>query len=252
MMKCGALALVALVCSSCSMVRTLDSESGLYDVKLERHAKVLVDGAWAWGQGNPYAAQKTGSIYIAPLDISKVEKDQPKLAPLMVPQMYEYVVREVSQSLQEANASNHTNWKVTDQPQGADVRVDMALVHFRPQRPLMRIASSIGGLFVKVPGVTDVVGSFAKGDICLEMTIRDMKTGQLYFACKDSNAKTARLISADAYERSGNADVNLRFWAQRLAYLIRISAPDKLGNGTVKDAINNRSWAEALKMRYID
>ena len=245
-------ALLVIMATSCSMWRTLDSESGLYDVKLERNRKAMVDGGWTWGGGNPYAELKQGDIYIAPLNISKVEKKQPKLAPLMVPQMHDYVVKAVNKTLSESNAANGTKWALTNDPAKATVRVDMAVVHFRPQRPGLRILSSIGGHFVKVPGVSDVVGSFAKGDICLEMTIRDGKSGKLLLACKDSNRKTARLISADAYSRSGNADANLRYWAERLAYLIHLGSSNTLGNRTLKEYINDRSWGEVIKDHIIN
>lgn len=234
------------------MMRTLDSESGLYDVKLERNLKAMVDGGWTWGGGNPYANMKQGAIYIAPLDISKVVQSQPKLAPLLVPQMHDFVVEAVGKTLSETNAANASQWSLTDDPAKAAVRVDMAVVHFRPQRPALRLLSSIGGHFVKVPGVSDVVGSFAKGDICLEMTIRDTKSGKLLLACKDSNRKTARLISADAYSRSGNADTNLRYWAERLAFLIHLGTSSELGNRTLKQYFNDRSWGEVLQERILN
>ena len=244
--------LAALLCCSCSMMRTLDSESGLYDVELERSSKASVDGWWAWGKGNPYAAQKEGSIYIAPMDISKVEKDDPERAPLMVQQMFEYMVQEISKSLRECNAANGTNWTVTTDPTAATLRVDVALVHFRAQRPGLRVLSGLGGHFVKVPGVSNVVGSYAEGDICIELTVRDAKNGTLYFACKDSNRKTAKLYDSEAYSRSGNADVNLRHWAERLAKLIRISAPDKLGDSTLRQKLDERSWVDVVKERVFD
>lgn len=245
-------AAVAVLGSSCNMVRTLKSESGLYDVKLERNRKAMVDGGWTWGGGNPYAKEKAGAIYIAPLDISKVQKAQPKLAPLMVPQMHEYVVKAVNKTLSESNAANGTRWTMTDDPAKATVRVDMAVVHFRPQRPGLRVLSGIGGHFVKVPGVSDVVGSFAKGDICLEMTIRDGQSGKLLLACKDSNRKTAKLISSEAYSRHGNADANLRFWAERLAYLIHLGSSNTLGDRTLKEYINDRSWGSVIKQRIMN
>lgn len=246
------MAAVAGLLASCSLTRTLSSESGLYDVKLERNRKAMVDGGWTWGGGNPYAGLKEGSIYIAPLDISKVQEAQPELAPLLVPQMHDYVVEEVGKALRESNAAHNINWKLTDEPAKATVRVDMAVVHFRPQRPGLRLLSSIGGHFVKVPGVSDVVGSFAKGDICIEMTIRDGMSRRLLLACKDSNRKTARLISTDAYKRIGNADVNLRHWAKRLAYLIEISTSNQLEGRTLKEFINERSWGEVIKQRVMD
>lgn len=239
--------LMAGMLASCSITRTLKSESGLYDVKLEHNRKAMVDGGWTWGGGNPYASLKKGFIYISPLDISKVEKAQPELSPLMVPQMHEYVVKNVNETLRKSNAANGTAWALTDDPTKATVRVDMAVVHFRPQRPGLRLLSSIGGHFIKVPGVSDVVGSFAKGDICLEMTIRDGQSGKLLLACKDSNRKTTKLISAEAYSRRGNADANLRFWAERLAYLIHLGSSNTMGNRTLKEYINDRSWGEVLK-----
>lgn len=246
-----ALLVVGLSCS-CSMVRTLDSESGLYDVKLQRHPKAYVDGGWTWGKGNPYAQAKEGSIYIAPLDISKVVKDYPDMAPLMVDQMHRYVVDSVSRALSETNKANHTHWKLTDQPQKATLRVDMAVVHFRPQRPVLKVASSVGGHFVKVPGVSNAVGYFASGDICIEMTVRDGASGQLYLAFKDSNPKSAGLLSAEAYKRSGNADAGLHYWAERLAFLVRLGGHDKLGDHTLLEYLDNRSWGEVMKQRIMN
>lgn len=243
------LSLVFLLFVSCAQQHTLTSESGLYDVKLTRSLKAAVDGGWTWGGGNPYLHQKTGAIYIAPLDISKVEKDQPKLAPLMVPQMHDYMVDFIGKALQEGNAANKNHWSLTDDPQKADIRVDMALVHFRPQRPVLRILSKVANPFVKVPGVTDVVGKFAEGDVCIEITIRDVKTGQLLLACKDSNRKKVRLISADAYKKSGNADANLRNWAERLGKLIRYCSPDILGDGKLSEKIRNRPITDVISDR---
>ncbi len=243
------LALSAALCMSCTQQRSLTSESGLYDVQLRRSLKSSVDGGWTWGGGNPYLHQKSGALYIAPLDISKVEKAQPELAPLMVQQMHNYMVSYVGKALQEGNAANKNNWKLTDDPGKADIRVDTALVRFRPQRPLLRVLSSVGGPFVKIPGVSNVVGKFAEGDICIELTIRDVKSGQLLLACKDSNRKKAKLISADAYKKSGNADVNLRTWAERLGKLIRSCSPDKLGDATLKEKIQQRPVTDVITDR---
>lgn len=236
---------LALLLGACSSVRTLKSESGLYDVELQRYPKAFMDGAWTWGEGNPYAELRKGSIYIAPLDISKVQEDQPELAPLMVDQMHGYVVQCVQKALNESNAANKTEWVMTDKPAHATVRVDMALVHFRPQRPLLRLLSSVGGLFMKIPGVSDAVGYFSKGDICIEMTVRDGKTGKLLLACKDSNSRSASLISAEAYSRTGNADANLRYWAEQLAFLVRICSHDRAGKKKLTEYIEeSRSWLD--------
>ncbi len=242
-----ALSLVVLVFSSCAQRHGLQSESGLYDVELRHTPKALVDGGWTWGGGNPYLHKKDGAICITPLDVSKVAEDEPELAPLMVSQMQDYIVKYVGEALEEANETNHQHWVLTDKPEQADIRVDMALVHFRPQKPFLRILSNVFSPFSQVPGVTGVVGNFAQGDISIELTIRDVRTGKLLLACKDSNRKNTLLISADAYKKSGNADVNLRGWAKKLGNLIRYCAPDQLGDGKLRDKIRNRSYSDVLK-----
>lgn len=241
----------AALCCSCGSLRSLKSESGLYDVELKHSGKALVDGAWAWGGGNPYEKVKQGSIYVAPMDIRKVEKEYPDLAPLMVTQMHEYMVQEISKALKETNV-NGRNWSIAASPEKANVRVDVALVRFAPQRPGLRVASTIGSPFIKIPGVSTVVGNFTEGDIGIELTIRDAKDGKLLFACKDSNRKKARLISAEAYSKTGHADVNLRHWAEKLANLVRLASGDSLGGKTLMEYVNSRSWGSVIRQRITD
>ena len=227
----------------------LQSESGLYNVPLKHNSKMALDGVWLWGGGNPFRTQKSGKLYVAPLDISKVQAAQPELAPLMVPQMHNYITKYVGEAVKEGNAATGSNWELVDSPQDCDVRVDIALVHFRPQRPGLRVLSGVSGHFVKIPGVTDVVGKLSQGDVRIELTIRDVRHNRLLMACKDSNRTSAMLVSAEAYKRSGNADVNLRLWAKKLAKFIRYSSPDKLGDGTMEQMIKRRSVWDAAKAR---
>ncbi len=241
---------VSLLFTSCAWQQSrLQSESGLYNVTLTHNPKVALDGVWFWGGGNPFRTQKGGKLYVAPLDISRVQAAQPELAPLMVPQMHSYITKYVGEAMEEGNAATGSNWKLVDSPQDCDVRVDIALVHFRPQRPGLRVLSGLGGHFVKIPGITDVVGRFARGDVRVELTIRDARHNRLLMACKDSNRTSAMLISAEAYKKSGNADVNLRLWAKKLAKLIRYCSPDKLGDGTMEQMIKKRSFWDAAKAR---
>lgn len=244
-MRC-LLYLSLLCCALLASCRSLDSESGLYDVKLGHTYKVPVDGIWFWGKGNPFPGKTDGAIYVAPMDVSLVAKEEPERVQLLRPQMYEYIVTDLHDSLAEANRANNMSWKLTANPAGADLRIDIALVHFKPQRPGLRLLSSIGGHFVKVPGVSDVVGHFAEGDIRIEVAIRNNRDGQLLMAAKDSNRKKARLYSADAYSRTGNADVNLRAWAHKIAVLVREGFPDK-SHKTIKERIEDRNLWDAAK-----
>ncbi len=241
-------ALMLLVMTGCR--HTLESESGLYAVRPERNAKVAVDGIWLWGGGNPYAEQKSGRIFIAPMDVSHVKNTDSHLLKLLQAQMYSNMVTAIGTSLKEINKANGTNWKVTDNPAEAHVRIDTALVHFKPQRPGLRVLSLVLGIFSPVPGTSHVAAYFGEGDVCLECTLRDTGTGQLLAAFKDSNRKKARLYTAEAYSRTGNADVNLQEWADGLGRIFRECGLDRLGKGgTLREKIDNRTLIDAVRVR---
>lgn len=232
--------------------KNLQSESGLYEVTLNEHVKSPTDGIWTWGKGNPYLNQKSGYIYISPLDISMVVRNHPDIAPLMQPQMHDYMVQAFVEMLQDANKKNGANWQLTFNPNQAKIRIDTALVKFEPQRPGLRVVSEILGWISPVPGVSSLIGTFSKGDITIEATIRDCKDNQLLLAFKDSNRKKTRLFRAEAYTKSGNADANLRSWARVLAHICRLACHDELGNSTLKEKFKDYTYAEALKNSIID
>lgn len=242
--KLAIVAIGGILLSSCG--HTLQSESGLYNVSLERNFKMPVKGFWTWGKGNPYAHQKTGSIYIHPLDVSRVAKEYPNLAPLFQIQMQDYTVQAIAKSLREINAANNCNWTITTNPAQADVCIHMALVHFRAQHPGVGVAASVGSLLSPIPGMGTVVGSMAAGDICIECTMRDTKTGQLLMAFKDENRKKAHLYNKEAYSSTGNADINLKEWAEDMAKVIRGSAFDQIGDDTLRAKIIERSTFRAV------
>lgn len=237
----------SVLLTSCG--HTLKSESGLYDVKLKHYGKLPVDGIWTHGKGNPYAAKKGVCIYVNPLDVSKVRDKHPEMARVMVYQMQDYVVQAIAEALRESNAANNANWRLTTNLAEADMRIDMALVHFVPQRPGLKLLSLVGKVAAPVPAVGSVLGTVAEGDICLECTMRDCRTNKLLLAFKDSNRKKARFYTEEAYQRDGNADVNLQAWARDMARLIRNSAPDLLGDKTLEDKVDEMSIGQALKLR---
>ena len=241
-------AMMLLVTTGCR--HTLRSESGLYHVELERNYKVAADGVWLWGGGNPYAAQKVGRVYVAPMDVSHVRDADAHLLQLLQIQMYSNLVTSIGTSLKEANKVNGTDWRVTDNPAEACVRIDTALVHFKPQRPVFRVLSGVFSIFSPVPGAGSVAAYLGEGDVCLECTFRDIRTGQLLLAFKDSNRKKARLYTAEAYSAEGNADVNLQDWAERIGHTFRACGLDKLGvGGTLKQKIEERSVIDAVRVR---
>lgn len=229
---------------------TLKSESGLYDVPLERNVKVAADGIWLWGGGNPYVNQKSGRVYIAPMNVSRVENTDAHLLQLLQIQMYSNMVVSIGTSLKEVNKANGTDWKVTDNPAEACVRIDTALVHFKPQRPGFRVLAKVLSIFSPIPGTSNVAAYLGEGDVCLECTLRDTGSGQLLAAFKDSNRKKARLYTAEAYSRSGNADVNLEKWAESMGRIFRECGLDRLGKGgTIRQKIDERTLIDAVRVR---
>ncbi len=237
--------------SSCSQMYNLESETGLYKVKLVHTMKSGVDGVWSWGKGNPYVDQKEGKIYIAELRVDLIKDEYPRGADFMVRRMRRYVSEAAQKALEESNAANQANWQLTENESEADIRVDMAIASFRPQKPILRVASTVGGFFSPVPGVSSVATRYSQGDIGIEMTIRNVKDGRLLFACKDSNREMTGLIEKEAYRRGGNADVNLRVWADRLGKLIRSCSPDRLGTRSIRDRARERTWWDVVTTRLM-
>lgn len=221
----------------------LQSKSGLYDVPLTHSAKVALNGYWV--PDVPYDPPANGTFYVAPLRAGLVEKGHEEYVPLMRQQHHEYMKAEMSKMLREMPLLK--GWTMTDNPNTATLRLDCELIRFRCQRPGLRVASNVGGWFCPVPGVSSAVSSFAEGDICIEGTIREVKTGRLIFAFKDSNRAKARLYDSKAYSKGGNADANLQNWAKSLArFCIMVGKYRQEGGKSAKEFIENRSTASGL------
>ncbi len=249
------LLLASLCCmtlASCSLMeQRLQSESGLYDVKLTRSYKVPVEGYWAWGKGDPYAGQAAVVFYVAPLDVTAVQEDHPELAPNMVRQMHDLMLQDLSESFAEANAANKTQWSLTEDPALADVRFDLAVVHLRLRRPVLHVVGKVLG-YVAPTGVGDAVELIAKGDITLEGTIRNNRNGELLLAFKDANRAPLRIYHKNTYSQTGHVDANLKLWAEKLAMLCRECAHDRLGDKRLSEKIEERTVTDVIKVRAHD
>lgn len=237
------LCLISLLLCSCG--HNLESESGLYNVELESSYRVALDGYWVTPKESMTRQEKKGTIYIAPIDVSKVQEKEPELCKLITTDMRKLFVSELKKALKDVNAANKRSWSLTDNPKKASVRVDIAVVRLRAQLPTLRVLGNAGSLLAPVPGTGVVVDSLTDGDICIEATIKDARTNELLFAMKDSNRKKTRLYQVDAYRKSGNVRSNMKAWAEKLAYLFRNCAPDRLGDKSLADAIKERSFFSA-------
>lgn len=240
--------LTCLLLVSCQ--HALQSESGLFDVALEKNPRIAVDGIWMWGGGNPYADVHSGRIYIAPLNVERVlNKVNQRYLPYLQKQMNEDMTRSIGAALEEANETNNASWSLTDKPELADIRIDTALVRFKPQKPGVRVVSMVATLFAPVPGMSRITTFSGAGDIAIEVAIRDCRDNKLLLAFRDSNRRQIRLFHAEAYARSGNAQVNLREWAEGMGHLIRVCAFDRLGYDSLKDKLRHRPMRDVLRSR---
>lgn len=235
------LLLSALLCQ-CTSLR---SESGLYDVPLERNMKLDVKGSWFTDTPSTDTRQKQGTLYIAPLDIRLIQEDEPELSPILQQKMGEYMQEGVSSALQETQST----WSVATTPEKATIRIDLAIVHFRPQRPVMNLAGHITGYFVPVPFVGDATQAIAGGNIVLEGTIREVKSGRLLAAFKDSNRKNGKLYNGSMFTKLGPAEASLKSWAYSLSQLIIAGKHAAETGTTVKELIEDERYGHALLRR---
>ena len=241
------LVLCAVLLTSCG--HTLKSESGLYNVTLESSPKLPVKGYWLSGKGKRINPGTSGLIYVAPLNVKAISNKYPLAARQMRENMNKYLVVELNKAMAEINSKNHTNWQITTTPSAAaDARVDMAVVHFKPQRPFLRVLVEILSFWSPVPMTSTLMSPASSGDICLECTVKNAHTGELLLAFKDENRKKPRYVNKEAYSRDGNADTNLKFWAKRLAFVIRESTYDKSGNKSLKQRVEDMGALDAAKI----
>ncbi len=233
-----------LLLNSCSS--TLESESGLYDVKLENCYKDPVDGSWVWDGTHPYAHSKNIRLYLAPLDLSLISKEHPDLAPLLAEQFEERIFEQFSEYLNAHNTEGGIGWSLTKDPKGAQMRINFAVVKFSPQYPVLRTLIAAGSLFSPIPGTGTIAASFAEGSIEVEATIRDTKTNQLYLAFKDSNRKSAYIYTASAYSSIGQADINFKHWAAKMASLLSKCQTEETCYVDYQTEVDNKHWLAAL------
>lgn len=246
--------LTGIVLMACSILlascgHTLESESGLYNVKLESSYKIPLQGFWFSGNGAHYTQQKTGSIYVAPLDVSVVRRTDPEAAAEMQQRMREFVLESLGESLTELNQANHANWTLTNNPAAADLKVDMAIVHYSRQRPGVRILTNVISNWSPVPMTSTLASPLYRGDVCMELTIHDNRTGALLMAVKDENPGAPRYFRSEAYSGVGNGTAALRIWAAKLARLIRECAYDRSEGKNIRQRVEEMNLLDAATLR---
>lgn len=242
-----ALAAVLPLLSGCVWFgQQLQPESGLFDAPLQHYYKVALDGYYISESAGRVVLPEKGSIAVAPLCTELVQHQAgAEYLPAMQQHMLAYLKSELSEALQKEFPNGE--WVVTEDVSTATVRVDTALVRFRPQNPALRVGAAVFSPFVEVPLLSRGVKAFAKGDICIEGAVSLCSDNSLLFAFRDSNRETAALYTAEAYESTGNAELSLRIWAKKLARYIQGAAYARLHGDDIRRLIEDRPLSDTVE-----
>ncbi len=240
------LLLLCLFTAGCSSLQQQRQPvSGLFDVPLKSSLKVPVD---AYMLAEDIAdVRETGAIYVAPLDVRAVQEGNEEYAALMQRQFGAYMKEELGKTLAELSPDG--KWTLTDDETKATVRIDGAVVRFRPQRPALRIFGKLLGWALPLPLTSRAFSSFGKGAIGIELAMRQTESGYLLAAFKDTNRKTIALYEADAYRSEAQADRNLQHWAKGLAQVCAACAHSRRAGMTLEAWLETIPLTEALTER---
>ena len=238
------LLLLLLCCLSLACCIQVQHTHVLSNVPLNRSLKVAVDGYYVRPEPEKKALPVRGTIYVAPMDVSQVKDEDEDTLSAMQQTMHRYLCDEVAVALKDVCPNGE--WVLTDDAEHATLLYQTALVRFRPQRPLLRGVVGIVASFVNIPVASRVVKRYAKGDICIEGAVRIRETDTLLAAFKDSNRESAALYEAAAYRPTGNAEVNLRIWAKKMARFIYADARMSRDGKSFEQLLEERSVGDTI------
>lgn len=238
------LLLLLLLCLSLSCCVWQNHTDVLSSVPLNRSVKVAVDGYYVYPNPENKALPQRGTVYVAPMDVSRVKGEADASLAAMQQCMHGYLCAEVAAALRDVCPNGE--WSLTDDAEHATLLYQTALVRYRPQKPVLRGLTVLASPFVSVPFVSSAVKSFAKGDICIEGAVRARQTNMLLAAFKDSNRESTALYEAAAYRPTGNAEVNLRIWAKKMARFIYAEALMNSEGKSFEQVLKDRSVGDTL------
>lgn len=175
------------------------------------------DGLWRTSKTGLYKDLKEGALYFSPLDTSLIDKTYPEEAVQLRRQMHDHIVKYIGQAITDTNREMNLQWRLTESPDDATIRIDMQIVKLRPTKNGTNILSFIGSLFSPIPGTSTVISSFTKGSIGIEGCIADGKTGEHLYEFKDTNRDRTLLFSFNDYKRFGHSEKYMENWTKRLA-----------------------------------
>ncbi len=175
------------------------------------------DGQWRTSKTGMYKNLKKGALYFSPLDTSLIDKEYPEEAVQLRHQMHGHIVKYIGQAITDTNRELNLQWRLTDSPADATIRIDMQIVKLKPTKTAANILSFIGSLISPIPGTSTVISSFTKGSIGIEGCIADGKTGEHLYEFKDTNRDRTFLFSFNDYKRFGHSEKYMENWAKHMA-----------------------------------
>lgn len=225
------LSICVVVCAfllSCS--QALKPASSLVQHPLSKTDEFLpFDGVWINPKVEDYNNRHSGCIYVAPVDVSLIEKKYPKEAKLMQKSFHEALEREVYKALQVNRARDKgKEWKLSAVPTPRCLKFEFAITKLKPTKGYLNVIGFIGGFFSPIPGTGSVVSKFASGGICLEGRVVDEGSNATLMCFQDCSDDPMTLFSSGDFGKFGHSEDALDIWAREIGATISTPVGQKV------------------------
>lgn len=225
------LSICIVVCAfllSCS--QALKPQSSLVQYPLSKNDKFLpFDGVWVNPKVEKYNNSNSGCIYVAPVDVSLIEKKYPKEANLLKKSFHAALEREVYKALQENRARDKgKGWKLSAVPTPRCLKFEFAITKLKTTKGYLNVIGFIGGFFSPIPGTGSVVSKFASGGISLEGRVVDTRSKETLMCFQDRSDDPMTLFSSGDFGKFGHSEDALDIWAREIGATISTPVGQKV------------------------
>lgn len=213
---------------SCS--QTLKPESSLVQHPLSKNDAFLpFDGVWINPKISEYSHGNTGCLYVAPVDVSLIEKQYPKESKLMQKSFHDALEREVYKALQANKLRDKgKEWRLSSVPTPRCLKFEFAITKLKPTKGYLNVIGFIGGFFSPIPGTGSVVSKFASGGICLEGRVVDEGSDATLMCFQDCSDDPMTLFSSGDFGKFGHSEDALDIWAREIGATISTPVGQKV------------------------
>jgi hypothetical protein len=185
--------------------------------------------SWIAGAEYTEAKPQKKGMYIAPVDISILEKKyKEEIEDEEVRQIQTEEAKELAQYFENRIKVAHTFFKdhplpISEIKSSDDLTVELALVELDPTSPIVNVIGTAAGYFVPGGGLIKIVG---KGEIAMEGMICDAKTGSHYERFKDREEDKASAFSVRDFQRYAHLRAAIDDWSSQILEILAKS-PDE-------------------------